>query len=293
MAEILPIVAQANAAFPNLEVEVQDDGPDRSITSRMIGRYPVTLLRSPRTEVEAIGSRSASAGLGHYLKLIWQLNGRMRYEDADRSFDIGAGDLIVTSMASDYNLVMAEEHEALILAFDPRDDARWSSLARDALAHPIEPGAGIVVAANGVKALLDAQADRTGELTARAMVDLALMSAQPDPAGRVDPEPALIGRAGLQILHHIADLSYNPARLARDLGMSRRSLYTRLTALGTTPSALIRRVRLERAHQDIVGSDARTLVEIAIANGFPDGASLSRAFRAVYGQPPSAMRPST
>src|SRR5262249_14008918 len=73
-------------------------------------------------------------------------------------------------------------------------------------------------------------------------------------------------------------------------GMSRRSLYMRLAALGTTPGGLIRRTRLDRARKDILQDRKRSLLDIALANGFGDGASFSRAFRIAYGHPPSELR---
>jgi hypothetical protein len=109
---IHPIIERANAAFPNLEVELGDAQLDRSIISRRIGRYAMTQLKLPAVAVELSGKRAAAAGLGNHLKLMWQLAGRMRYESSSRKFDIAPGDLVVTSMADDYRLEMLEGHEA-------------------------------------------------------------------------------------------------------------------------------------------------------------------------------------
>ena len=64
----------------------------------------------------------------------------------------------------------------------------------------------------------------------------------------------------------------------------------RLAAFGTTPGDLIRRTRIERSRADILQDRTRSLLDIALANGFADGASLSRAFRIAYGHPPSELR---
>jgi len=287
---IHPIIERANAAFPNLEVELGDERLNRSVVSRRIGRYVVTHLKMPATAVELIGKRAVDVGLGNHFKLIWQLAGRARHEGSSRKFDVAPGDLVVTSMAEDYRLEMFEGHEALVLTFNPEDDPKWLELASDALATPIGRQAGIVTAAGGVRALLSAPEDRTGELAARTMIDLTLMSTrQPD---REDDtrRPPLLTRAALHIVRNATDSTYGPERLARDLGMSRRSLYMRLTALGTTPGDLIRRTRLNRAREDILQDRARPLLDIALANGFGDGSSLSRAFRIAYGHPPSELR---
>jgi AraC-like DNA-binding protein len=287
---IHPIIERANAAFPNLEIELGDEQLNRSIISRRIGRYTATHLKTPAIAVELIGQRAVAAGLGNHLKLMWQLAGRMRYEGSSRTFDIAPGDLVVTSMAEDYRLEMHEGHEALVLIFDPADDAKWPELARDALATPITRQAGIMTAAGGVRTLLSAPQDPTGEFAARTMIDLALRSTQqPDREGDSRRSP-LLARAALHVLRNSADSTYGPERLARDMGMSRRSLYVRLATFGTTPGGLIRRTRLDRARDDILQDRTRPLLDIALANGFGDGASLSRAFRAAYGHPPSELR---
>jgi AraC-like DNA-binding protein len=285
-----PIIEQANAAFPNLEIELGEQQRNHSIIARRIGRYTVILCKTQDAAAYLIGQRAVAAGLGNHLKLMWQLAGRMRYESSSRKFDIAPGDLVLTSMAEDYRLEMLEGHETLILAFDPADDPKWPELARDALTRPIARQAGIMTAAGGVRALLSAPEDRTGEFAARTMIDLALLSTrQPDREDDSRRSP-LLSRAALHVLRNSTDSRYGPERLARDMGMSRRSLYTRLAAFGTTPGGLIRRTRLDRARDDILQDRTRSLLDIALANGFGDGASLSRAFRIAYGHPPSELR---
>jgi AraC-like DNA-binding protein len=287
---IHPIIEQANAAFPNLEVELGDAELNRSIISRRIGQYAVTHLKMPAIAVQLIGQRAVDAGLGNHLKLMWQLTGRTRYEASGRKFDIAPGELVVTSMAEDYRLEMLEGHEALILVFNPTDDPKWPELARDALTTPISRQAGILTAAGGVRALLSAPEDRTAEFSARTMIDLALLSTRrPDREGDSRRSP-LLARAALHVLRNSMDSTYGPERLARDMGMSRRTLYMRLGALGMTPGGLIRRTRLDRARQDILQDHTRSLLDIALANGFGDAAGLSRAFRIAYGHPPSELR---
>ena len=258
--------------------------------SRRMGRYALTHLKMPDIAVEVIGRRAKAAGLGNHLKLIWQLAGRARHEGSSRKFDVAPGDLVITSMAEDYRLEMFEGHEALVLTFDPEDDPKWLELASDALTTPIARQAGIMTAAGGVRALLFAPEDRTGEFAARTMIDLALMSTRQLNREGDSRRSPLLARATLHILRNSADSTYGPERLARDMGMSRRSLYMRLAAFGTTPGGLIRRTRLDRAREDILQDRTRPLLDIALANGFGYGASLSRAFRIAYGHPPSELR---
>ena len=271
---IHPIIEQANAAFPNLEIELGDEQQNRALISRRIGPYSVTHLKMPAMAVELVGRRAVAAGLGNHLKLIWQLNGRMRYEDSNRKFDIAPGDLLVTSMAEDYRLEMIEGHEALVLIFDPADDPKWPELAKGALTAPIARRAGIMTAAGGVRALLSAPEDRTGEFAARTMIDLTLLSTRQSNREDDTRRSPLLARAALHVLRNSSDSTYGPERLARDMGMSRRSLYMRLAAFGATPGGLIQRTRLDRARENILQDRTRSLLDIALANGFGDGAKL-------------------
>ncbi len=285
---IAPIIAQANAVFPNLAIDLVDQR-QRLIVPRQLGRYGAALLQTPAASVDLSGRRAAQVGFGGHLKLIWQLNGRMRYHGHGRSFDLVPGDLLVTAMGEDYSFDMLDGHEALVMIFDPADDPKWSDLAGDALARPIAARSGSVAAAAGVRALLGAPEDQTCEFAARCMIDLALTSTRRREAGAMARSP-VSARASLNVLRHLADPDYGPKQLARDMGMSRRTLYTRLTTAGTTPACLIARIRLERARDDILSDRRRSLLDIALANGFRDGASFSRAFRTAFGHPPGRLR---
>ncbi|MEU4472814.1 AraC family transcriptional regulator [Micromonospora sp. NPDC023888] len=60
--------------------------------------------------------------------------------------------------------------------------------------------------------------------------------------------------------------------------------------LGTTPMAYLRRARLDRAHQDLLGADptrGATVAEIAHRWGYPHTGRFAADYRAVHGQSPS------
>jgi transcriptional regulator GlxA family with amidase domain len=80
------------------------------------------------------------------------------------------------------------------------------------------------------------------------------------------------------------------AAIAEQLGMSVRQL-ERLCRdeLGMGPASLYRRLRLRYAHWLIEHTD-RSVTEIAIEAGFADCAHLSRQFKEIYGQTPTARR---
>ena len=80
------------------------------------------------------------------------------------------------------------------------------------------------------------------------------------------------------------------AEVAKELGMSARTMKRRLAAAGTSFSQLTNEVRKERA-MDLLGSE-RTIDDIAEELGYSDGQSFARAFRRWTGLSPSAYRKS-
>ncbi len=79
--------------------------------------------------------------------------------------------------------------------------------------------------------------------------------------------------------------------LADRLGITPRHL-TRLFAaqLGASPAAIARSLRLQRAKR-LLDSTGLPIEAIALQAGFPSARRMGAAFLALYGRPPSALRP--
>ena len=108
----------------------------------------------------------------------------------------------------------------------------------------------------------------------------------------VDAEPQTVRflKRVLEIAEQrISDQGFGVFELAEDLGLSRRQLNRKLSALTDEgPSSLIRRLRLERAHQ-LLKARTGTVGEIAAAVGFAKPSHFSKVFREAYGTPPSSL----
>ncbi len=86
---------------------------------------------------------------------------------------------------------------------------------------------------------------------------------------------------------HLADDDFDVRALARAMSESRSSLYRHVHDLvGETPSALLKRVRLERA-EAMLAAGAGSIQEIAYAVGFKSVSHFSRSFKEHTGVPPS------
>jgi AraC-like DNA-binding protein len=73
------------------------------------------------------------------------------------------------------------------------------------------------------------------------------------------------------------------------LGLSRRTLQRQLSDAGITYRDLLEQVRLERSLELLRDSSA-SITQIALAVGYSDVTSLSRAFRRWIGEPPRSVR---
>jgi AraC-like DNA-binding protein len=280
--------------FPYVLFDVPPDS-DGDVTVRKIGAHAIAHLRTASWNAEATVGHADALGFGETIKLVWQLQGAMSYEDEERAFVINPGELFLTRSSSDYFLNMSEGYESLVLTFAAGAHPAWLDLVqRGEKELVLKPSSAAAASAAGMMALMcQAHNDSTSELVLNSLFELATRSVN---HGVADPPseqvaPSLF-RARWLVRQNIADLDYTPQRLAHDLGLSRRSLYNRFADCGITPAAFIRMVRLEQAKREIE-SDPRavtSLTTIALRNGFPDSSSLSHAIKANYGVPPKALR---
>ena len=105
-------------------------------------------------------------------------------------------------------------------------------------------------------------------------------------------EPRLaqaLARAAMDIADgRLADPELSPSSLARELGVSVRTLHRAFAAAGESVAAYVRRARLERARLDLTAPSGRPAVsEIAARWQFADHSHFIRAFRKQYGETPA------
>jgi len=129
----------------------------------------------------------------------------------------------------------------------------------------------------------------------------AVLSSPPPPVQATEVEgadegpsvTALEASVRAAILAQIDYEGLDVAGLARAVGMSRATLTRRLAQAGLpSPAALIRTVRLQRAH-DLLRAGAGNVSEVAYAVGFRSLAHFSRAFKEEHQVSPSSLIPRT
>jgi AraC-like DNA-binding protein len=79
------------------------------------------------------------------------------------------------------------------------------------------------------------------------------------------------------------------AAIARDLGMSERTLYRRLAEEGLTYRDMLREAQTKLA-RELLASSSCSIAEIAFLTGFSEQSTFTRAFKRWVGQPPAQFR---
>lgn len=149
------------------------------------------------------------------------------------------------------------------------------------------------------RALFDAlmAPERTGSDPSRdvaSVARLALAARGRLPLGMPEVRAALrtgVRHAALEIMERDKRLpGLNPARVAMELGISRRQFYVVLEEAGLTFSRTLAAMRVRDARRLLVEIPSLSVTQVAFACGFDSLATFYRAFAATYGMTPSDMR---
>ncbi len=94
----------------------------------------------------------------------------------------------------------------------------------------------------------------------------------------------------LEVMQGNLETPIKITEIARRIGCSQRKIETRVQAeLRTTPQALYRRLRLNLARR-LVEETEQSVAEIAGRCGYDNASAMTRAFKAEFGQTPTAFR---
>jgi transcriptional regulator GlxA family with amidase domain len=102
-------------------------------------------------------------------------------------------------------------------------------------------------------------------------------------------QPRTLRRA-IAFIHENAHRDIGLSEIAAAINVTPRSVqYTFRRHLGTTPLEYLRRVRLDRAHRDLLAADPTVDTVMAIAGRwrFSHAGRFSIAYREAFGNPPS------
>jgi AraC-like DNA-binding protein len=104
------------------------------------------------------------------------------------------------------------------------------------------------------------------------------------------PSSRVVGRV-VELIEASTDTAFTVADLAAFAGVSERSLHAAFRRqLGASPMAYVRRLRLERVHEELLRLEpngTHTVTEVALGHGFAHGGRFAAAYRARFGESPS------
>jgi AraC-like DNA-binding protein len=238
------------------------------------------------------------------LRLVLPIAGAFVARQGDRSVAIGPGAAAVLSKASPFHLAHEDAARALVLNL-PAEPSPGVPVPR---LVDVRSGVGAVAASmlSSVAAHREAVdgaqfrlvADTVAQLLGRATWDDAgrgigatAAAGGTDAAATVADTLAAVDAAVREHVRlHAHDVALTPARIARDLGWSVRQIQLALARSGTTPSALVRDARLDRARRLLESAASRTVADVAYASGFRSLSVLTARFKERFGTTPGEYR---
>lgn len=238
-------------------------------------------------------ARRADAG---YLKVVWQLAGRMTLSQDQRTVDLSAGGASVCDTTRPYRMELSDDARLAVLMIPHHVDSRLPRHVRCVSATEAADTATMQAVLGALQALVASQPAAATQSIDEVMHCVIMLLAGSFRRACASADMARDARRMHEMRRfietHLASDELGPERLAEVLSVSRRSLYTLCARHGTTPARLIADVRLQRA-RDALACDrygVQSITEIALAHGFSDGARFSHVFKKRFGQAPSHWR---
>lgn len=234
---------------------------------------------------------------GGYCKLSLQLEGQTTITQDGRTCTLEPGDLALYVTKRPYRLDYTGPQRSLIVLF-PQNFVHLSSDYMGLItASPVSDTQGLGKFAVPLFEQLAANLEELSGPHALALVRSALemvitvMVAESTQAGR-QPSNTTFHQALTYIEEHLGDPELGPTTIAEALYISLRQLHSRFAAHQQTVSASIRSRRLERIRQDLANPRYRgeSVQTISARYALFDPSYVSKAFKAEYGESPSAYR---
>jgi AraC-like DNA-binding protein len=221
------------------------------------------------------------------------LRGRARVEQGGRRVDLTPGTMVLCPADRATAFWHGGDFAALALIVPEVSVlGRWSPVGRPTTALDRSAGLGRV-AFELLRTVWDERAtltEREFDTVCERAVDLLCLAAtgpRDAGSGHADAVAASVRRF---VEEHADDPALDGPAVAAALGWSQRYVQSVLRGEGTTPSALIREVRLERARARLEQSTRTPIARIAAECGYASPGAFSTAFRRHFGLRPGDVR---
>ncbi len=228
------------------------------------------------------------------LSLSLATHGQRVYRTRDQITVMRPGQLVLHSLAQPFEA--ARTRSGWLHLYLPRDDLPPAAISAGSGCQVLDTPSGLLLRdyllllAEELPRMTVADSERMAEAT-RAMIALAVA---PDPARQ---EAAAVPLCAVQMVRlrnliraNLGSARLGPERLCEMAGVSRSQLYRLLEPYGGV-ALFIQRERLNAAYRALADpNDARSISEVAEANGLFDPSSFSRMFRRTFGFSPRELR---
>ncbi len=283
--------------FPWLEHRNHSAGSfDAEVSAHRFGSGELSTIRANACEV--IRTRHlAEVAEGGHIKLMWQIQGSVHFEQDSRRCVLEAGQATVCDTARPYRIGLADGAQFAVFMLPHQACPGWQQISERICGVRLPEGAAIRAALGSLMALTSMGQQSQGEdistviQAIQSMITSALHRCASAQGVSTSQNPK-IAKAQRYILDHIANPALSANELASTLCMSRRSLYMLFKECDLTPARLIQSLRLEQSMKALADAaqQGRKITDVAFDNGFSDYATFSRLFKAEYGVTPSEFR---
>lgn len=287
----------SDESFGTLTIECPDpDSFIARVSTASLGEVELFDMQTPAHTVIRPEGRPATEH-DAYCKLSLQLEGQVTMTQDGRTCTLSPGDLALYVAARPYQLDYLGPQRSLVVLF-PQSYIRMSPEQLQAItATPLSDSRGLGKVAVTLFEQLARNLEELQGAHALALVKSALdmlitvMAAEFEEPSQ-DPKDLLFHQAVSYIADHLDDPNLSPGTVANALYISLRQLHGRFSAKGLTVAHYIRTRRLEAIREDLANPLYRgeSVQSISARYALFDPSHVSKAFKAEYGEPPSAYR---
>tara|TARA_R110000787_G_scaffold13918_51_gene43407 strand:+ start:1734 stop:2732 length:999 start_codon:yes stop_codon:yes gene_type:complete len=232
-----------------------------------------------------------------FIKLMWQMSGKLQIEQDERQCSLAPGQAAVLDTARPYRISLSEGAHFAVLMLPHDSCPGWQRIsqkicgARIGQTPSIRAALGALMALSGTPSSSDAVCNETVIQAVQQMLSSSLHHTASELGIDTNANPKL-ERAQRHIEQNIGNPGLDANDLASALCMSRRSLYLMFKQYQITPGKMIHDIRLEQIRQVLEQEEHRhrKITDIALDAGFGDYATFSRLFKKRFGVTPSEYR---
>jgi AraC-like DNA-binding protein len=279
--------------FAPIDLRVTEPPFTADIAVRDIGPVQASELRTSACSFLR-SEQEVAAGVTASVQIVLAAEGRSEVEQMGRTAVLAPGDVVLLEPLHPCSVTFSAECRSLSLQI-PRNllllgTAELVDLVGVRLRSPLAAAtAGLVEQLIAEDVELSAAQDSD---CSTALVKLCSALIRDLRAGRSDDEPGMLDAVKHYVDRNLGDPTLTPRTVARAVHVSVRYLYRLFEDEPETLSARVRRLRLERARDDLANPDLAglTVTEIAGRWGIHNVSRFGQAFKKSYGQTPSEYR---